>query len=902
MKTKPSAIKSLLAAALAASCLASYAAAPQKREMKFEKLRKEFADPPRAFRPAPLWVWNTRVTRADIDRMLGDFKAQGFGGAFVHPRPGLVTEYLSDDWFDLYKYSVEKGKELGLDIWIYDENSYPSGFAGGHVPAQMPESYDQGQGLALTKTALPPADAGKYFLCLKKEGGTFRDITADTGRYKDVPGEYYLYEKTYYGRSGWHGGYSYVDLLVEGVTEKFLDITMSGYEKTFGNELGPVIRGLFSDEPCIPSSGGVRWTPDLFEVFRKQWGYDLATSLPLLSEQTGDWKQVRHNYLETLTQMFVDRWAKPMSAYCDRLSLVLSQGEQMNDILVLEPTTTIWLYYSYVMNDPRCMEIGSAFQRFVTTLEKAQAEYDLGSEHIIKDRGSVRGGKFVVGKRAYAKVVIPPMTENLNAGTFSLIRQFVEAGGQLVLFAKPTLVDGRPSPELADFLDRNASRIRRYAALDGKAIAESFADDRIRFCNVTGNDLYHQRRSYEDGELLFLVNSSLSDTATGSVGLPAGELVELDAVSGDMRPYPHTADGKSVGADFSLPPAGSLLLVAPASGRSALARTSRAASGTETQPAGSTKLEPAGPLEVTRLKDNVLNLDFCDLTVDGRTERNLYTFEACNKLFNHCYGTGNPWDSAIQYRQTIVERDTLTTGDIRVSYHFVVAGDFDTRGMKLVAEQPGIWNVTFNGTPVEAAAPDTLLDSRFGIYPVGNLVRRGTNTVELSVSPMSIYAEIAPIYLFGDFVLESAGAGWIVREPAGKPALGSWKRQGLPFYSWDMAYGRDYDIDDPAAGYTLRLNAWEGTLARVCVNGRKAGIIAWQPYAFDLTPYLRKGRNRVEVQVVGSLKNLFGPHYSADKGIAGPWHWNNVPKQLPGSDYDQRDYGLLEDFEIVMTK
>ena len=37
--------------------------------------------------------------------------------------------------------------------------------------------------------------------------------------------------------------------------------------RAFGNELGPVIRGLFSDEPCIPSSGGVRWTPDLFEVF-----------------------------------------------------------------------------------------------------------------------------------------------------------------------------------------------------------------------------------------------------------------------------------------------------------------------------------------------------------------------------------------------------------------------------------------------------------------------------------------------------------------------------------------------------------------------------------------------------------------------------------------------------------
>ena len=38
-----------------------------------------------------------------------------------------------------------------MKVWIYDENSYPSGFAGGHVPDQMPESYNQGQGLRMTK-------------------------------------------------------------------------------------------------------------------------------------------------------------------------------------------------------------------------------------------------------------------------------------------------------------------------------------------------------------------------------------------------------------------------------------------------------------------------------------------------------------------------------------------------------------------------------------------------------------------------------------------------------------------------------------------------------------------------------------------------------------------------------
>lgn len=66
---------------------------------------------------------------------------------------------------------------MGLDIWIYDENSYPSGFAGGHVPEDMPESYNQGQGLELTKTDLLPDKTDEYFIILKKEGDKWADIT-----------------------------------------------------------------------------------------------------------------------------------------------------------------------------------------------------------------------------------------------------------------------------------------------------------------------------------------------------------------------------------------------------------------------------------------------------------------------------------------------------------------------------------------------------------------------------------------------------------------------------------------------------------------------------------------------------------------------------------------------------
>ena len=58
-------------------------------------------------------------------------------------------------------------------------------------------------------------------------------------------------------------------------------------------------------------------------------------------------------------------------------------------------------------------------------------EYDLGSENMIKDLGKVSKGKFVIGQAAYSRVVIPPMTENLDLQTYKLLEKFVANGGKL---------------------------------------------------------------------------------------------------------------------------------------------------------------------------------------------------------------------------------------------------------------------------------------------------------------------------------------------------------------------------------------------------------------------------------------------------------------------------------------
>ena len=103
----------------------------------------------------------------------------------------------------------------------------------------------------------------------------------------------------------------------------------------------------------------------------------------------------------------------------------MSKGIQKNDILVLEPNSTFWSYYVHAGSSPKLMEIGTNFQAFVTTLEKNQVEYDLGSENIIKDLGKVENGRFIVGNASYSTVVLPPMMETLNKPTFNLLQKSI---------------------------------------------------------------------------------------------------------------------------------------------------------------------------------------------------------------------------------------------------------------------------------------------------------------------------------------------------------------------------------------------------------------------------------------------------------------------------------------------
>lgn len=1009
----------------------------------FKTLKDGFEQPAKEYGTIPFFVWNGEITKAAIDKRMLDYKDAGCGGVIVHPRPGLITEYLSKDWSDMFKYTVAKGKELGMNVWIYDENSYPSGFGGGHVPAEMPESYNQGQGLQPTESNTIPADFKKYYLILKDIDGKYIDVTNTITDELNKSGNYILFLKTFYRKSDWFGGFSYVDMLYTGVTEKFLEVTMTDYEKQFGDEFGKTVPGVFTDEPEISSPGGLRWTPELFDVFQKQWGYDLKVNLPSLYKKVGDWKKVRHNYTKTLLWFFIERWSKPASEYYEkvglnftghywehgwpsmrlggdnmamyayhsvpgidmlfnqfneesskaqfgnirsvkelasvanqfnrprtlsetyggagwettfkdlkrlgdweyalgvnlmnqhlsfltlagarkydyppsfsyhnpwwksysilnnyyaRLSLVLSSGEQKNDILVIEPTTTAWMYDSYLNEgkDEKNTLIGNGFQGFVTKIEKGQVEYDLGSEDIIQKHGKIIGKGLKVGERIYSTVVIPPFLENLNQKTFILIKEFVEDGGRLIIFSMPDLVDGEFSSEASAFFKQKVSNIIYRERLDEKSIELLLQQQELKFLSANGGNLFHHRRQLKEGQIVFLVNSDLNEKTSGTFSVNGADAILLDAFNGEMADCQEKTDGGNINVKFIMEPAESLLFY--------ISNKKMKGYQTPDKHENLILLTSDSKLVIEKEQSNVLPIDFCDLKMKDKVETDIHVSSASQQVYvEHGFSNGDPWNHSIQYKTNILDRANFPTNSgFDVTYHFNIEEKFDWSDFKMVVERSELWNVSINGNQLEPLPDSWWLDYSFKVFPIGKWLHTGVNDVVISCHPMKIHAEIEPVYILGDFLLSPASKGWIIQPPKKETLIGSWKEQGLPFYSWDMIYRKDFEILKKGTYYEIGLEDWEGTVAEIYANGKHAGTMTLPTDHVDLTNFIKRGKNSIEVRITGSLKNLLGPHHNNPKaGLSGPGNWRNIKNYPAGNDYQLFDYGLMRDFNLQMKK
>ena len=121
---------------------------------------------------------------------------------------------------------------------------------------------------------------------------------------------------------------------------------------------------------------------------------------------------------------------------------------------------------------------------------------------------------------------------------------------------------------------------------------------------------------------------------------------------------------------------------------------------------------------------------------------------------------------------------------------------------------------------------------------------------------------------------------------------------GLPFFAGRATLSQTLELAAVPARAVLAIDGLRAALVHVRVNGKEMGVAAWQPHAVDVTRGLKAGRNVIEVELVGTLRNLLGPHHlnGGDLGWTGPGEFRDKSRWT--DDYILVPFG----FESVVLR
>ncbi len=291
--------------------------------------KKMFKNPPLARRAKPFWSLNGDLKEEELKRQIGVLSQMGFGGAYLHARTGLKTEYLSDEWMRLMNVCADELSAHGMEAWLYDEDRYPSGVAGGLV----------------TKD---PALRGKY-LTVRFEEDRYSPQEGDVAAFSvQFEGDRLLSYRPYRGQKGRiavfsvhlrenqdvYNGYAYVDTLKREATEEFLRVTHERYAASMGEKFGGSVKGIFTDEPNHgavfngfahegrDTERRVPYTETLFEEYFARWGERLEDKLPELYFRGEElFSRTAWRYNETIFSLFLENYCKPYAAWCSEHGL-----------------------------------------------------------------------------------------------------------------------------------------------------------------------------------------------------------------------------------------------------------------------------------------------------------------------------------------------------------------------------------------------------------------------------------------------------------------------------------------------------------------------------------------------------------------------------------------------------
>ena len=880
----------------------------------------------------PFWSWNNELDPRELVRQIHEFKAAGIDGFIIHARTGLKTEYLGEKWWACVDVCLKEARRLNMQAWVYDENGWPSGFVGGRLledEENLVQYIEYENGKISIKNHTSYADIlnervvdkfiemthEEYYKRFKDSfgrelAGFFTDepqyFRFDTAYSRVLPREFkreygediekglpYLFQ---HGAAAEEFRYKYYSLMNKLYTEKFYkriyewceshnckltghsveEIRPTGqmwccagvmpsyeYEHIPGidwlgryidcvispKQAGSVAQQLGKKQVLTETFGCSGWDTTPRELrwlteFQYVNGVNAMCQHLVPYSLKGQAKSDHPPFFSRHSGWFKD--FKPFNDYFNRLSYLLCNTKEAADTLVVHPMHSAYLTYDRRKDYDSIKELEDGFVALTKTLTERGVQFHYGDERIMGKHARVKGKQFVTGECAYDSVVLPSM-DNIDGSTLALLKEFVKAGGRLAFYGKtPVKVDGRD------------------AAVDLKPNT-AFDDIRglIARVNSAGQPLMACRRKGETGEYIYIFNS---DKEKAVYIKPSCACKVLDLIGVEI---------KDCGGVLAVQPMESVILMPQ--GECGL--TLSAAPET-------VKADITDKFKFAGASGNNLSIDFVSVSKDGKIySAPEYIHSANERLIKEEY-QGRLW---LKYSFQVKHKPQTAYLLIEQMKYL----SLKLNGRELAAKQSE-WDILFSECEIapfiKTGANEFIACIEYFQAPSVKQILYGEGVMESLKNCVVIDTEIDAVYVKGGFAVDESRA---ITKQGAVNGTDNLQIKGFQNFAGEITFRGEVDVQNVNAALKLTGRYMS---AAVKVNGKDAGLMLLSN-GLDLSKYLKKGKNVLEIAIASSMRNMLGPlHYAVNPEPLAVGHY---AFELRGMWQDGKAKDFTENYNLV---
>ncbi len=496
-----------------------------------------------------------------------------------------------------------------------------------------------------------------------------------------------------------------------------------------------------------------------------------------------------------------------------RIGMLLCEGDDGVDTLLLHPQTTAWALF----DDAKEKEAASvreirryheALMELIRTLERKHINFHLGDEILMERHAHVEGASLVIGEKTYTRIILPEHEIFLD-NTEYLLREYVKNGG--VLLSAANVID-----------------ISENALID---IPE------ITYCE----------RHFEDMDAYFFVNST-KETYRASIAV--GTHV-MDPVTGEMLLFDGTHEFKKYS---------SLVVIDDRKGRRGV-----------TVASPKTPLPLDGIWNIDGMTENCMTLDVCDYDFDGEYQGRAYILDVMYHALERKKLVRVRMRYAVNVscvpKTVFLVCETPEIFDIRVNGKTLDKTDkgyFRDKAFRKL-------DIASALVPGENVI-ELETDFRQSAAVYENMAK--SEIFESEKNKLTFDTELEQIYLVGDFSVETEGSfeelarnasrfsgSFSIGAPRSEITLDRMERQGFPFFAGTMTVSRSVDLVNTDFSLDFIKSGWNVVCATV--NGKRLPPLMWEPFTQDLSELLYVGKNKISLTLTNNLRNMQGPFHLA---------------------------------------